>query len=110
MGMNNIHNIYNRWLLAKTNDNVKYESEIYNGTVTGIINSNNKTGIFIELDDKYITGLMPIDASDLLDFKPGDSVKVKISEFEIQEGKEPFAYNKKGQLLKCFVRPVFELS
>ena len=84
--------------------------KIYNGTVTGIINSNNKTGIFIELDDKYITGLMPIDASDLLDFKPGDPVKVKISEFEIQEGKEPFLYNKKGQLLKCFIRPVFELS
>lgn len=109
-GMNNIHDIYNRWLLAKSNDNVKYESETYDGTVTGIINSNNKTGIFIELDDKYITGLMPIDASDLLDFKPGDHVKVKILEFEIQEGKEPFAYNKKGQLLKCFVRPVFELS
>lgn len=110
IGMNNMHDIYNRWLLAKSNDNVKFESETYDGTVTGIINSNNKTGIFIELNDKYITGLMPIDAADLLDFKPGDSVKVKISEFEIQEGKEPFAYNKKGQLLKSFTRPVFELA
>ena len=110
LGMNNIHDIYNRWLLSKSNDNVKYESETYNGTVTGIINSNNKTGIFIELDDKYITGLMPIEASDLLDFKPGDPVKVKISEFETQEGKEPFTFNKKGNLIKSNVRPVFELA
>ena len=33
---------------------------------------------------------MPVDAIDLLDYKPGDKVKVKISEFEIQEGKDPF--------------------
>ena len=109
-GMNNIHDIYNRWLLAKSNENVKYESETFDGTVTGIINSNNKTGIFIELDDKFITGLMPIDASDLLDFKPGDSVKVKISEFEVHDGKSPFVFNKNGQLIRCFVRPVFTLA
>lgn len=109
-GMNNIHEIYNKYVLAKTNDNVTYKPEIYDGIVTGIINSNNKTGIFIELNDKYITGLMPIDASDLLDYKPGDPVKVKISEFEIQEGRDPFIYNKKGILLKSNVRPVFELA
>ena len=109
-GMNNIHEIYNKYALAKTNDNVTYKPEIYDGIVTGIINSNNKTGIFIELNDKYITGLMPIDASDLLDYKPGDPVKVKISEFEVQEGRDPFIYNKKGILLKSNVRPVFELA
>ena len=62
------------------------------------------------MNDKYITGLMPIDASDLLDYKPGDPVKVKISEFEVQEGRDPFIYNKKGILLKSNVRPVFELA
>ena len=109
-GMNNIHEIYGKWALANANENVTYTPEIFDGVVTGIINSNNKTGIFIELNDKYITGLMPIDASDLLDYKPGDSVRVKISEFEVQEGKDPFIYSKKGTLLKSNVRPVFELA
>lgn len=110
LGMNNIHEIYNKYLLAEKDERVKYVPETYDGTVTGIINSSNKTGIFIELNDKFITGLMPIDAIDLLDYKPGDYVKVKIKEFEIHEGKDPFVYNKKGQLIKTNIRPVFELS
>lgn len=110
LGMNNIHQIYNKWLLASTDERVKYVPEIFEGTVTGIINSSNKTGIFVELNDKYITGLMPIDAMDLLDYHPGDPIKVKISEFEVQEGKDPFVYNKKGTLMKSNVRPVFELA
>ena len=110
LGMNNIHQIYNKWLLASTDERVKYVPEIFEGTVTGIINSSNKTGIFVELNDKYITGLMPIDAMDLLDYHPGDPIKVRISEFEVQEGKDPFVYNKKGTLMKSNVRPVFELA
>lgn len=109
-GMNNICEIYNKYLLAQSDDRISYEPESYEGTVTGIINSSNKTGIFVELNDKYITGLMPMDSMDLLDYKPGDSVRVRIKEFEIQEGKEPFIYNKKGILMKSNVRPVFELA
>lgn len=86
------------------------EPVVFDGTVTGIINSNKKTGIFVELDGQYITGLMPIDASELLDYRPGDPVKVKISEFEVQEGKDPFIVNKKGQIIRCNVRPVFALA
>ena len=110
VGMNNMHEIYSKWLLAAGDERVKYVPETFEGTVTGIINSSNKTGIFVELNDKFITGLMPIDAIDLLDYHPGDPIKVKISEFEVQEGKDPFIYNKKGQLLKSNVRPVFELA
>lgn len=110
LGTNNIHEIYQKWVLAESDARVTYVKETYDGTVTGIINSTNKQGIFVELDGKYITGLMPIDAMDLLDYKPGDHIKVKIKEFEVQEGKDPFVYNKKGQILKCNVRPVFELG
>ena len=110
LGMNNIHELYTKWALAQKDERVKYEPESFPGTVTGIINSSNKTGIFVELDDKYITGLMPIDAMDLLDYKPGDPITVRIKEFEVQEGKEPFLYSKKGVLFKSNVRPVFELG
>lgn len=110
IGLNNIHELYSKWLLAVTDERVKYVPEVFEGTVTGIINSSNKTGVFVELNNKFITGLTPIDAMDLLDYRQGDPVKVKISEFEVQEGKDPFVYNKKGQLLKSNVRVVFELA
>ena len=108
LGTKNLYDIYQRFLLGQ-NENVTYIPETFEGTVTGVINSQKKTGVFIELDGKYITGLMPIDASDLLDYRPGTKVNVKIKEFEIQEGKEPFTNNKKGQIVKCNTRPVFEL-
>ena len=63
-----------------------------------------------ELNDKYITGLMPIDSMDLLDYKPGDQIKVQVKEFEIQEGKEPFVLNKRGQVTNCNTRCVFEIA
>lgn len=112
MGMKNMYDIYNEAMtkkkLAEMSDNVSVEPVVFNGTVTGIINSNKNTGIFIELDDKYITGLMPIDNSDLVNYRPGDPIRVTIAEFEVQEGKEPFTLNKRGNaIIKCNVRPVF---
>ena len=108
LGTNNLSDMYSVFELANKS-NAKYVPEIYNGVVTGIINSQKKTGIFVELVDKYITGLAPIQADELLDYTPGTEVKVKIKEFEIQEGKDPFIYNKRGKIIKCNVRPIFEL-
>lgn len=113
LGMKNMYEIYNnamtREKLAKE-VGAKVEDVLFEGTVTGIINSANKTGVFVELKDKYITGLANLDSSDLLNFPPGTEVKVRIKEFEIQEGKEPFTLNKKGtSLIKCNTRAVFEI-
>ena len=111
LGMKCLYDIYteeqNVMKLA-SEMNVTYEKPVFDGTVTGIINSNNKTGIFVELNDKYITGLMPIDASELLDYKPGDQIKVIVKEFEVQEGKAPFVLNKKNQVIFANTRCVFE--
>ena len=113
IGTKNMYDLWNdletKKKLATLANKTEVKSDIYGGTVTGIINSNKKTGIFVELDGMYITGLMPIDSSELLDYKPGDKINVVISEFEVQEGKEPFIINKKNQIVKCNVRPVFEL-
>lgn len=113
IGMKNMYDIYttdmNKKKLAESNANVHIEETIFEGTVTGIINSAKKTGVFVELNDKYITGLMPCDSTELLNYKPGDTVNVKIAEYEIQDGKEPFVMNKKGtSVYKCNVRPIFK--
>ena len=118
IGNNNIYEMYNNFETAKKLAEVANRTEVikpsYQGTVTGIINSNGKTGIFIELIDKYITGLMPIDSYDLLDYKPGDVVEVCVKEFEIKKDKEPFIFTKRGEndkhgrILRTNVRVVFE--
>lgn len=114
LGMKNMFDLWNdletKKKLASIANKTEVKSDVYKGVVTGIINSNKKTGIFVELNDMYITGLMPIDSTELLDYKPGDEVDVRISEFEVQEGKDPFVLNKKNQIIKCNVRPVFEIA
>ena len=89
----------------------RYTPEVFEGTVTGIINSSKKTGVFVELDNKYITGLLPLDSESLYGFHPGDKIKVTVKEWECQPDKEPFVFDKKNtsQVYKCHLRPVFEL-
>ena len=114
IGTKNMFDLWNdletKKKLASIANKTEVKSDVYKGVVTGIINSNKKTGIFVELNDMYITGLMPIDSTELLDYKPGDEVDVRISKFEVQEGKDPFVLNKKNQIIKCNVRPVFEIA
>lgn len=111
-GMVKMFDIYNRAKLSTmSNAKVAVKPEIFEGTVTGIINSAKKTGVFIELNGQNITGLMPCEADELCNWVPGDSIKVSIAEFEIQEGKEPFIVNqKRGKVVKCNVRPVFKAA
>ena len=110
LGTQNLYDIFNRAKLLTLNADTSANKEVFDGTVTGIINSNKKTGIFVELNGLYITGLMPIDSSELLDFKPGDQIKVKVKEFEVQEGKEPFVLNKSNKVTFANTRCVFELA
>ena len=110
-GFKNIHEIYTRMKLANI-PGVKYIPEIFEGTVTGIINSSKKTGAFVELDNKYITGLLPLNSELLYGFHPGDKIKVTVKEWECQPDKEPFVFDKKNtsQVYKCHLRPVFDLA
>ena len=106
LGMKNMYEIYTRAKLGERPD-VKYVPEVFTGKVTGNNNSNKQTGIFIELEDKYITGLMPVEEANLLNYKPGDTVQVYIQKFECIEGKEPFFIDRKNIIKACNLRPVF---
>lgn len=106
-GDKNIYNLYNTWKLASSDKFKGDYKQSFEGTVTGIINSKKKVGVFVELDDLNITGLMPIESYELLNYKPGDKVGVTIKTFEVQEGKEPFQM-KKGKIQKANVRIVLQ--
>ena len=108
IGAKNLEELYNKWKLTKDNENVTFENK-FTGFVTGIINSQNKTGIFVEIKDKFITGLVELDTYDLIDYKPNDQVTVRISDFECKNNFEPFTYYKDKTIKDCNIRPIFEI-
>lgn len=105
VGESNLYDIYNCFMLSDKHDN---NSFVYTGKVSGIINSNKKTGVFIEIDDKCIVGMLPVSADNLVDYMPGDTVKVRITGFDTQYGKEPFVV-KNNRIVQCSTKPLFEL-
>ena len=97
-----------RQLVEKVNGELDNEElREYEGTVTGVINTANKKGVFIELKDKYITGMLPRKAYQLTSYGVGDIVYVKIAEFEVMNPNKPFIRNKNGNIKYCKVRVVF---
>lgn len=106
-GTKNLYDMYQAHQLAMKSD--KFVPTTYKGTVTGMINSNKKNGIFVELDDLYITGLLPLDSSELVNYKPGTKVDVYVKEFEVLPHKEPFIV-KKGKVYRSNTRCVFDFA
>lgn len=107
VGVQNLYVIYNSHKLNEklsTSDSV----HVYKATVTGVINSNKKTGVFVELNDKYVTGMLNVSEDSLIDYVPGMELNVKIKEFDTAEGQEPFVI-KNDRIIKCNTKPVFEL-
>lgn len=107
-GMQNLYKIYNLYRRMK-NENTELSPTdfVYKGVITGIINSNQKTGVFVELNDEYITGLMNCSPNQLLDFRKGDEITVRINQFEVQEGKDPFVIYK-NKVVRCNTRCIFD--
>ena len=54
----------------------------YSGRVTGVINSSKKCGVFVEIPELDMTGLVPVPADELVNYKANSSVMVKITGFD----------------------------
>lgn len=67
----------------------KIEDTTFNGVVTGVINSSKKVGVFVEIPELHVTGLVPCDPTEIVEYKPKQEVVCKIAGFE-----EPTEYNK----------------
>lgn len=108
-GMFRLYEIWQTMQLAdKFSDKDKVTGPYYDGVVTGIINSNKKKGMFIELDGMQINGLLPMhDVSDMLNYKTGDVVNVRIKYLEKIDQSKPLFIMKHDVPVKCNCRPVF---
>lgn len=103
----NMYNIFNRAKLADKFGSCSYGT--FAGEVSGKINKATKTGIFVELDGEYITGLYTCDKETYDKYSIGDKVKVEIVEFEKKDGvKDEFIING-DKIIKCNIRPVLKI-
>lgn len=94
------------------------ENARFIGKVTGIINSSKKCGVFVEIPELSITGMIQCKPTEIVDYKPGDEVNVGIVGFE-----EETYFNKDVQQVqhqdpyvitdncieKCNLKPILKL-
>jgi len=118
LGYERLIEMFNRWCEDSPKWD-KYSKEIHGGKVTGVINSSKKCGVFVEVTDLNITGMVKVPADKLVDYKPGDNVAVRFSSFD-----EETYYNKEvgqvqhvdpyviedGILVKCNLKPILSFA
>ena len=100
-------------------DEGKAASEVvYDGVVTGILNSTRKCGAFIEITSMNLTGMADVAPEELVNYQPGQEVKVKISGFDDmtyfdsdsgqRKHMEPYEIEN-GVLKSCILKPTLKL-
>lgn len=103
----NLYNIFSRSKLADKFGGDSYGT--FSGEVSGKLCNNVKTGIFIELDDKYITGLYTCDEKTYSKYEIGDKVTVKITDFEKKDGVKDEFVIRDNKIVKCNIRPILKI-
>ena len=114
----NMISLYSQWC----DDGKEWEKtsrSVLTGRVTGIINSSKKCGVFVEVPSLSITGMVNVKADELVNYKPGDQVGVRLANFEENvyyddtwkqlRHEEPY-HIEDGVLTKCSLKPVLEFA
>jgi hypothetical protein len=91
----------------------------FTGIITGVINTSKKCGVFVELPLFNITGMINVSADKLVEYKAGEEINVRITDFEPMLEYDPSTGNvihqepykiENGCLKHCILKPVFELA
>jgi ribosomal protein S1 len=94
-----------------------FETQILEGTVTGVINSSKKCGVFVEIPSLNMTGLVSVEPSELVNYKANSSVQVKLTGFDEERKYNPITKHndhvepyiiENGHLVHCNLKPVLE--
>lgn len=114
----NMVSIFKEWCEnTRTWDNVK--SHVWEGKVTGVINTSKKCGVFVEIPELSITGMVSTPASELVNYKPHQDVSIKLVGFEeetyfneaAQQKQHVEPYVIEGDILeKCNLKPILEFA
>lgn len=94
-----------------------YSKTVYMGVVTGIINSSKKCGVFVEVPELNITGMIVKKPQEVVKYCPQQSIAVCIVGFEVPtyynadfgqiQHLEPYVIED-GILKECALKPIFK--
>ncbi len=84
-------------------------NQVFDGIVTGVINSAKKKGVFVEIPEYSMTGLVQMPAPELVNYRIGDSLQCIIKGVDWPENKEPYKRNQDGIIYECNLKPVLEI-
>lgn len=73
--------LYGMWCDAGSEWKTMSE-KLWDGKITGVINSAKKCGVFVEIPSINITGMIPAKPEELVNYKAGDPIKVVIKGFD----------------------------
>lgn len=117
-GEKNMIEMFKAWTESNEDWN-RIEETSFEGKVTGIINSSKKCGVFVEIPELNITGMVSAKPEELVNYKPKDVVNVKIAGFEEElffnqgvgqmQHVEPYVITR-GALEKCNLKPVLKFA
>jgi len=96
-----------------------FKKTSYAGKVTGVINSSKKCGVFVEITQLNITGMVNMKPEEIVKYNPGQEIFVRIADFEDmiyfddnlgqRTHLDPYKIED-GKLRKCILKPVLELA
>lgn len=86
-----------------------YKDNIYNGRITGVLNSSNKCGVFVEIPELNITGMVSMKSDKLVNFKKGNEIEVKIKNIESDKSTK-FEISEDGYIKVCNLKPIFVIT
>lgn len=118
LGDCNMIDMFNNWCEGNDYWNTVKEST-FAGKVTGIINSSKKCGVFVEIPDLNITGLVTVTPDELVNYKPHTDINVKITGFDEETYYNPIVKQvqhvepyiiEDNVLVKCNLKPVLSLA
>lgn len=114
----NMIQIFNSW--CEESDLWKQVvNTIFDGKVTGVINSSKKCGVFIEIPELSITGMVSVKPEELVNYKPHMTVPVKIVGFDeetyfdqaAQQIQHVIPYEIEDNVLKkCNLKPILQFD
>ena len=110
--------LFNSWC-EESNLWKKFSATAVEGRVTGVINSSKKCGVFVEIPSLEMTGLVPVEPDQLVNYKVDSIVNVKITGFDEEkkynnitkqmEHVEPYVIED-GILVRCNIKPVLAFA
>lgn len=122
LGDQKLIELFNMWCGGNTvTENMwkDFTSKTFKGRVTGIINSSKKCGVFVEIPDYNITGMIDSTPEEVVKYKPKQEINVRFDSFAEEmyynntmkqmQHIQPYIIND-DILEKCSLKPILKFA